>query len=190
MNLRFAAFAVVTLAVAGCASRPVSFYTLGAPAVERVLPPADNATPTVSVGRVTLPDYLDTQDMMLRDGNRIVRSQNGRWASRLSQGATDLLAAKLGQAWPHTFVTSQPQSGTAETRLSITISRLDITRDGHGALDADWTITPSDEHRPVLRGRAGFNAAGNVATDSDNATLTENLLDQLASRIASTQNPG
>lgn len=184
MKLRLASLAVATALLTGCASSAVRFYTLGAPAIAQNANPLNAATPTVSIDRIALPDYLDTQDMYLRDDNQIIRSPNGRWASRLSQGATDFLAARLGQAWPHAFVTDQPQAGTADERLTINISRLDISHNGQAALDADWTIIPKDEKRPVLHNRASFSANGTVATDSDNARLTQNLLDQLSRQIA------
>jgi len=189
MKFSSASLAIATLLFSGCASPPIHFYTLGAPAVPGVAPSLSATTHVMAVTRITLPDYLDTQDIVVRDGDQIDRSPNARWASRLSQGATDLLAARLAQSWPSVFVTTQPQSGTPDNRLSVNVSRLDITHDGQGTLEADWAIIPRDEHLPIKHQRAVFTTQGNVSTDTGNAALTRNLLEQLASRIAQTTTP-
>ncbi|GBQ81186.1 outer membrane lipoprotein [Gluconacetobacter johannae DSM 13595] len=176
------------LVLAGCASPPVRFYTLGAPAIATgavpvTASPLATATPVVEVGRIVLPDYLDGQDIVVRAGNQIERSAGGRWASRLSVGATDLITARLAQARTDLFVTDQPQPLPATWRLTVNISRLDVTRDGAAALDADWSIIPHDPHLPILRSRASLTQSGSAATDGAVATLTQALLDKLADRI-------
>ncbi|WP_323990209.1 PqiC family protein [Nguyenibacter sp. L1] len=178
--------ALAGLLPAGCASPPVRFYTLGAPAIAAGAEPAGPVGPaarTVTVDRVVLPDYLDGQDLVVRTGNRILRSDRGRWASRLSLGATDLITARLGQARSDLFVTDQPQVLPAAWRLAVNVSRLDVTRDGTASLDADWSIIPHDPRAPILHQRAFVTRDGSAATDDDTARLTEAVLDQLAARI-------
>ncbi|ACI51014.1 protein of unknown function DUF330 [Gluconacetobacter diazotrophicus PA1 5] len=180
------AFLVVPAFLAGCASPPVRFYTLGAPAIATGAVPTGivtPATPVVEVARVTLPDYLDGQDIVVRAGNQIERSATGRWASRLSLGATDLITAQLARGRTDLFVTDQPQSLPATWRLAVNISRLDVTRDGTASLEADWSIIPHDANLPILHSRAAFTQAGAAATDGDTARLTQAVLEQLAERI-------
>ncbi|MBB2200027.1 membrane integrity-associated transporter subunit PqiC [Gluconacetobacter tumulisoli] len=174
--------------LAGCASPPVRFYTLGAPAIATGAVPVTSAAlaptaPVVEVGRIVVPDYLDGQDIVVRSGNQIDRSASGRWASRLSVGATDLITARLAQARTDLFVTDQPQPLPATWRLTVNVSRLDVTRDGTAALDADWSIIPHDPRLPILHNRASLTQSGSAATDGAVATLTQALLDQLADRI-------
>ena len=38
----------------------------------------------IEIRRVIVPDYLDLQDILVRDGSRLERSPRGRWASRFS----------------------------------------------------------------------------------------------------------
>ncbi|MFT8643926.1 PqiC family protein [Gluconacetobacter dulcium] len=173
--------------VAACASPPVRFYTLGAPAIATGAVPVGSVTPTtpvVTVARVTLPDYLDGQDLIARDGNRIERSATGRWASRLSLGATDLITARLAESRTDLFVTDQPQVLPATWRLAVNISRLDIAHDGTASLVADWSIVPHDERQPLLHQRASLTRQGPAATDDQVATLTQAILNDLAERIA------
>lgn len=172
--------------MSGCAAPPVQFYTLGAPAITQNTAALPASAPVLSVSHVTLPDYIDSQDILIRHGDQLDRSPNGRWGSRLSQGVTDLLAAHLGQDWPGYAVTTQPLAETPALRLAVNISRLDLNSSGQGALTADWALIPSDEHLPVQRNRASFTSQGSVTTDSGKVALTRTLVEQLAARIAST----
>lgn len=172
----------LALLLAGCAAPPLKLYTLGAPAI------AASATPTTSttvmvVSRITLPDYLDSQDIVLRRGNLIDRSSQGRWASRLSIAATDLITAELAAQRPDLLITDQPPVAPPAYRLAIAISRLDISDSGAAALEANWTIIPSNERLALIQGRASLAATGPVATDADVVSLTNQSLSLLATRI-------
>ncbi|GBR48506.1 hypothetical protein GRO01_08280 [Gluconobacter roseus NBRC 3990] len=187
MTRSAAPFALLALAaLSGCAAPPMQFYTLGAPAIAQVNATLPATAPVLDVSHVTLPDYLDNQDILTRHGDQLDRSPNGRWGSRLSQGVTDLLAAHLGRDWSSYIVTTQPLAETPALRLAVNISRLDLDSNGQGSLEADWAIIPSDEHQPVLRSRGSFTAQGSIATDASKVVLTRALVEQLAARIAST----
>ena len=174
--------------LSACSSAPVHFYTLGAPAVAvgaqtTATTPITESTPVIEVERTRLPDYLDSQDIMVRNGHEIERSGLGRWASRLSVGATDLITARLAQKWPEMFVTDQPQPDRPTWRLQLNISRLDVSRDGQSALNADWAIIPQDPHASILRNRTVIVTHGNTASNANIASVTENLLNELSNRI-------
>ncbi len=168
--------------LAACAAPPLKVYTLDAPAILVDSGPAQTQA-SLEVWRIVLPDYLDTQDIVLRDGSQINRSSHARWASRLSIGATDLITARLAAARPDLFITDQPLASPARYRLLINISRLDVSWDGTASLAADWTIVPRDERRPELHDRTAFALTGPVQTDADIVALTNAVLDELAVRI-------
>ncbi len=168
--------------LAACAAPPLKVYTLDAPAVLVDTGPAQTQA-SLEVRRIVLPDYLDTQDIVLREGSQINRSNHARWASRLSVGATDLITARLDAARPDLFITDQPQVSPARYRLFINISRLDVSWDGTASLAADWTIVPRDDRRPELHDRTAFALTGPVKTDADVVALTNAVLDELAVRI-------
>ena len=172
----------MTACLAACAAPPLKVYTLDAPAVLVDAGPAQTQA-SLEVWRIVLPDYLDTQDIVLREGNLINRSNHARWASRLSVGATDLITARLAAARPDLFITDQPLVSPARYRLLINISRLDVSEDGTASLAADWTIVPRDERRPELHDRTAFVLTGPVKTDADIVALTNAVLDELAVRI-------
>jgi len=96
----------------------------------------------IEVARVTLPDYLDTQDVRVRRGSVPETSHTGRWASRLSLGATALLAGTRRDA----LVTDQRQATPPTYRLLVTVSRFNVAAEtsvaGRAALKGDWLIVP------------------------------------------------
>jgi len=181
--------AIVGLAITACASPPLTLYALGAaggggaPADTRLQPGAT----VIEVARVTLPDYLDTQDLMVRRGSALDTSHTGRWASRRSLGATELLAARLALTRPDALVTDQPQTTAPSYRLLVNVSRFDIAAEPAGAgratLEADWQIVPRDAARPTLRSRTSLDAAGPVGSDQDIVALETALLSRLADAI-------
>jgi uncharacterized lipoprotein YmbA len=183
MRLRPLRWLCLTLLMTACAAPTMELYTLGAPAVAAEAVGNLAETPTVEVRRVVLPDYLDNQDIVIRRGSSIERSSTGRWASRLSIGATDLITARLSASRTDLFVTDQPVSTAARFRLFVNISRLDVSADGTGALAADWSIVPSRATQPQLRARATFSAKGPVKSDADVVALTDRLLEELAVKI-------
>jgi uncharacterized lipoprotein YmbA len=107
----------------------------------------------ITLSRVTIPDSLDSTDIVVRDGAILRRSATSRWASRLSIGITDLLTAQLAARLPDALVTDQPQASPVSARLMVDISQFDITTAGHAILTANWTIIPADTARPIAHGR-------------------------------------
>jgi len=174
---------LVTVLLAGCAGPPLKLYTLNVPSSVAETAPLGQSAVVIQVVRVTLPDELDSQDIVYRDGDILHRSQVGRWASRLSLGITDRLTERLAARRPDALVTDQPPAATPTYRVVINISRLDVTAAGSATLDADWTIVPRDAAQPVLRDRVRLSAAGPVATDQDVVALVSGLLDRLAAAI-------
>jgi uncharacterized lipoprotein YmbA len=179
---------LAVVALAACASPPVILYTLVQSAVVGPETVLGRKATVIEVERVSLPDYLDTQDILIRRGSALNASQRGRWASRLSLGATDLLTARLAQSRPNALVTDQPQIGTQAYRILINVSRLDIAADigalqGSAVLEADWTIVSSDVAIPIVHGRVRLEADGPIQTDRDVVALEGRALSQLAAAI-------
>jgi len=173
----------VGLLVVSCAAPPLAVYTLGVPGGVSGAPPLGSKPEVIEVRRVAIPDYLDTQDIVVRDGNTLVRSAQGRWATRESVGVTAYLTGVLQQRRPDALVTDQTQVEPPTYRLFVTIGTLDITKAGTATLDADWTIVPRNPALPTQRARGHFTSTGPVATDQDVVALTLAVLRQLADAI-------
>lgn len=180
---RIATVILSVLLTTSCASPPLSVYTLqpsDAP-VERAS--FSGRTLTIEIRRVVIPDYLDSQDILVRNGNTLQRSSHGRWASRLSIEVTRYLTGILAARRPNALVTDQPPIATPNERIFITISDLDVTSAGLATLDANWTTVPRSPAQPIRRQRARFTATGPVNTDQDVVVLTQAVLTRLADAI-------
>ena len=178
------------LSLAGCASPPLRVYTLGVPSDANMAEPHLSAqAATIAISRVILPDYLDSQDIITRNGEEILRSSRSRWASRLSLGVTDLLTNVLSNKRPSELITDQPLADVATMRVQIDISRFDVAANGVATLDATWAVLPRDPNQPLTRERAHLVDTGAVSTDAEVAALMRELVIRLAERVNATIPP-
>jgi len=173
---------VLSLPAASCAPPPLAVYTLEPPPRGHV-PPLTGRTIVIEVSRVAVPDYLDTQDIVVRNGNSLQRSPRGRWASRFSLIATHYVTGLLAARRPGALVTDQPQAETPNDRIQISISTLDVASTGVATLDANWTIVPRNTAQPMTRQRGHFTATGPAATDKDVVALVQSVLQKLSAAI-------
>jgi hypothetical protein len=144
----------------------------------------------IAVDHLTLPDDLDSEDILLRDGNVMERSPTGRWVSRLSLLATDLVTSRLSRRAPDALVTDQRPGEESDYRVTIHVARLDVTSNGRASMDADWQITARDPEKRPIRDRARIRLAGPTATDRDIVRLEIALFQRLADSIAIPANSG
>ncbi|WP_086642689.1 membrane integrity-associated transporter subunit PqiC [Acetobacter sp. DsW_063] len=179
-NMLFAAALCATLE--GCASAPLRLYTLDAPAIPSGTSANANAA-VVEISRVRLPDYLDTQNIVTRDGQFVRTSPNGRWAERLSNGLTDLLAAKIRQARPDLIVTETPLTGAPTSRLMLDITRFDVSASGVATLDAHWAIVGAKDDASTSTGQTSLTASGPVSSDADVVSLMNRLSAQAFDKV-------
>lgn len=178
------ALAMLTaLAVAACAARPLKLYTLSDPAV--MSPPGQlrPGAPVIEVDRLTLPDYIDTVDILVRQGNVLERSDGARWASRLSILATNLLTARLASRAPGALVTDEWKGTAPDYRIMVQVTRLDVTSAGVASLNAYWQIIPRDRQLQAVRNRTQIRVTGPVATDQEVVDLETELFERLAGAI-------
>ncbi|MCH4090418.1 PqiC family protein [Acetobacter sp.] len=180
---------VFAVSLTGCSSPPLRLYTLAGPATTVPLSsgPLAPTAPTLEISRVSLPDYLDSQDILTRNGQAIERSPNGRWAERLSNGITDLITARLSAARPDMFVTEQAPPGSASvSRIRTAVTRLDIPASGRAFLDANWTYIAGDDHISTRTDRVQLTSSvTDNGTDAKIVETTNDLVSQLSKAIAS-----
>jgi len=182
--VRVAILAGATSVVLGsCAGPPLKLYTLAAGHAEAEGKAFNRSPVIIAVARVTLPDELDNDDILIRSGPNLLRSSRGRWSARLSTEVTERLTSQLAARRPDALVTSSPQSPTPSYRLIITLSRFDVSVDGHATLAADWLIVPGDPAANPLRDRTTFTMDGSVATDRDVVLLEGRVMDRLGQSI-------
>lgn len=174
---------LIALSLAGCAAPPLRLYTLAGPPVSADAQPLPRGAAVIEVDRVVLPDVLDSDDIVLTDGNVVKRSRTGRWATRLSLLATDLVTSRLAMRTPDALVTNQWTAREPDYRVMIHIARLDITSKGRASLDAEWEIMSGAPEKRTNRGRIEVRLSGPDASDPDIASLDTALFERLADAI-------
>ncbi len=175
---------ISVMALASCGAPPLILYTLSDQPGQAAESSLGDHPFVIEVARVTIPDDLDTEDILLQDGSILRRSKTGRWASRLSLEITSMLTRKLAARHPEALVTDVRQLTPPSERLLVSISRLEITANGAAEITADWQVVPADARANLVRDRVQFSLSGAVANDHDVVALEEMLIDKLAAAIS------
>lgn len=193
MRRRIVSLPVVStalLAAAGCSSAPPpSLYSLSAPVDPTAGISTVTAEPTLQLQPVTVPDYLDTSDLLLRSGqNELKASATGRWAERLSEGLNHALQADLAVRLQRDQVTAAPPTLKTARQIQVNLEAFDVRPDGRCVMAVTWTILDKDNQSVLISERGSFigsarNASGNVG-DADIVSAMAAATGQLADAIA------
>jgi uncharacterized lipoprotein YmbA len=151
-------------------------------------PTTESPTERIVIRRVVVPDYLDTTDILMRDGtNEVKVNGTGRWDERLSQGLTRALAADLAARLP-SYAVVLDTSSPAQRQVLITVNSLDLWPDGRCVLAATWTIVDHDAPSAVAGGSGTFDSPAIGSTiDAGDAHLVDAIsgnVGKLADMIA------
>lgn len=182
------------IVLAGCSSTPPPrIYVLSAPAEPLAGVRDEAGRPVVELPTVSLPDYLDSTDIFVRDGrSELQPSATGRWGERLSLGITHALVNALGRRLPGVLVTHTPTLGTTARRVLVDVDGFDVEANGRCVLTARWTVPSPDGQSAAIAEQgtfvtiAGTSGAGTTAAPSDAAVVAAMVaaVDELADRIA------
>jgi hypothetical protein len=180
-------FAAVTALLAGCgSSSTLRLYVLGSPARPTIGVWSEADLPVIELKTVSVPDYLDSSDILRRVGpNEVAASPTGRWGERLSVGLTQALASELSSRLPKVVIAMTPPSGPTR-RLFVDIERFDIEADGQCLVTARWRITAGDGQTTSESEHGAFREAAASTDDPAIASAMTRAVDQLADRIAAT----
>ena len=180
--------AAMLFGLAGCGGLggvPVKLYVLG----EATPPVAAASTvverPALEVKPVQLPDYLDNQDILVRGAaNEVVASAAGRWAERLSVGATRALAADLAVRLPgYVIVAAPPAFGATPSQIHVDVDAFDARADGRIYLSARWSMT-SPSGGVLAAARAALVEKTEGQGDAAIAAAMSRVLHRLADAMA------
>jgi uncharacterized lipoprotein YmbA len=173
------------IALAGCGSFPLpKVYVLGdpAPAASGVI--SEHGLPVVELKPVTVPDYLDSTDLLRRVGpNQVVASPTGRWGERVSLGIGRALAASLSRRLPGVVV-ENGGAYEASRRLYVNVERFDIDADGRCVLQARWRVTSVKGEIPAGGEEGTFEALSAARSDGAEAAAMSRATEDLAAAIA------
>jgi len=175
--------ALTALLLAGCAAPPLKLYTLAGSSVGESAQPLTRGAAVIEVDRLVLPDDVDSQDILVRNGDVMERSDTGRWVSRLSRLATELVTSRLAMRAPAALVTDSWPDEPPNYRVIIRVARMDIASNGLALLVADWQVSARDPGESSVRGRAQIRLSGPTAMDADIVRLETALFERLADTI-------
>lgn len=126
-----------------CSSTATRYYTLSpvdAPAAR-----GGNAagSAVIAVGPVSLPDYIDRPQIVVRTGaNTVEQATFDQWGGSLDDMVPRLLVSDLGNRLPGDHFVSFPQVGDLpfDYRVPVSISQFDVSRSGEAVLVANWQV--------------------------------------------------
>ncbi len=157
---------LVAALVAGCAgSSPRStYYLLSALPEAAASAPATDPAPadiTLGIGPVSLPDYLDRPQIVMRTGpNEISFSEFDRWAEPLQANFLRVFRQDLAVLLntDSIFVYPWPPGAVFEFQVSAVVTRFDA-RPGEGTLlEVQWQVLRHQDGKVVLRRAASYRA--------------------------------
>jgi len=180
---------VLAVLVAGCAlleprHDPSRYYTLSArearPALTR------EAGPSVVVGPVTFPTYLDRNEVAVRVSPSELKYEVAeRWAEPLVQNFTRVLVEDLGTALGSERVAALASSTavTPDFWVEVVVVRFEAGIDGSAQLTARWAVR--NAARKIVRVRQSQHARqAAAATTEGGVKALSAALGDLADEIA------
>jgi len=158
-------------------------YVLGALPSAKPTALSQTRMPVVEVKRVTVPDYLDTTDIVERSGNQLIPSSTGRWGERLSLGMTRALIAALSVRLPGFVVTASPVTRPAH-QILVDVAAFEVMPDRQVVFVARWTVL--GDPSPQVQEAEQTSLVEKVSGDGDGAIVAamSKAVDDLAGQLA------
>jgi len=179
----------VAVFVAGCASSPtVRMYVLGDPASSAPVASIESGRTVVHLSPVSVPDYLDTEDILIRSAaNEVKASPRGRWAERLSLGVTHALAAALAAGLPSTVIVTKQPVVRPTQQIVVDVEVFEIRPDGRCLLIVRWNILGGDDLHGLRSGHDTFVEQAADGSDAAIASAMTRAIDRLAVQIVAAE---
>ena len=183
---------------AGCSARGAvpTEYVLASVTADGSAASAARGNPTISVGPVDVPEYLDRPQIVTRaEGGRVHASESHVWAEGLSAGLLRVIVDNLAYWVPSTRVNPflSPLAAGADYRVAVRVSALeaDAARE-HITLDAHWTLVVAEDGDVIAaqRVRVQESVQGGTyhdvvrAYDAAAGKLSRDIADAIRDRVA------
>lgn len=136
---RYAPGLCLLLLLAGCGTSPPNeYYRLTAMTGTTV----NGQQPSLGVGPVTIPDYLQRKGMVYSDGdNRLQITSEHRWAEPLDRGIERVVSLNLSQLLNSDNLRFFPWLSQDAPDYGVKVSVLELeVADGEALLVADWRV--------------------------------------------------
>lgn len=130
------------LALAGCASAPIHYYTLVSPADA---PVASGAVTPAAIPfellPVNVPAQVDQPQLVVRQGGQgMVPLNDQRWIAPLGDEVRSALSAELARDMGAQDVSSLPGNGKPRLRVKLDLRRFDSEPGSYALIDAAWSV--------------------------------------------------
>lgn len=172
------------LALAGCASAPVHYYTLVAPAANPSPATAPASLP-FELLPVNVPAQVDQPQLVVRQGAQGVALLEGeRWIAPLANEVRDALSADLARALNSRDISGLAGSDKPSLRIKLDLRRFDSQLGSYAMIEGAWSVRLLHGAQP-----AGISCTSRVseAVGANYPALVQGhqrALDQLAMQIA------
>ncbi|HEX2933105.1 MAG TPA: PqiC family protein [Candidatus Binatia bacterium] len=188
-NLAGVAACVMALSLIGCGSfsakpDPSRFFTLSALpplAPEAAKSPPESPGISIGVGPVTLPGYLDRQEIVTRVAqNQINLSENDRWAEPLEENFARVLSQNIATLLRADHISAYPWAIERKPLYQVEIEVLRFEADGaqQVLLVARWLVRNTTQKESARYREARLSkAAQGRSTESSVAALSDILAD-------------
>jgi uncharacterized lipoprotein YmbA len=175
--------ALLLLFLASCASSPPSrFYLLGAEAGS----PSGQDDLSLTVGPITLPEYLDRSEIVMRREGEIELRAFERWGEPVSTSflaiLVENLATRTGSDQIYSF--RWPGRVSPDYRLTGSVSRFEIDTSGEAVLSIQWRITGLDGAVVVSTRRSRFAAPAEVEDYASGVAALSRTLAAFSDEVA------
>jgi len=177
--------AAALMLLCGCGSFPLpSVYILGDPTMPVASLSSEAGRPVFALDTVTVPDYLDSTDIVRQAGSNEVRvSSSSQWGERLSVGLTRALVSALSRRLPNVVIERRTDD-EAPWRILVDIQHFDIGTNGECTLSARWHIISANGMTASVGEDGTFTEPGGGSTDAAAVAAMTLATDQLADRLA------
>lgn len=181
---------VAVLALAACASAPLHYYTLIAPAGESAegVVPASQAELSLpfELLPVSIPAQVDQPQLVVREGGQGVALLNGeRWIAPLGDEVRGALSADLARELHGQDVSGLPGNDKPLLRIKLDLRRFDSQPGSYALIEGTWSVRQlHGAHADML----ACTSRVSVAVGPGYAALVEGhqrAIGQLAAQIAS-----
>jgi uncharacterized lipoprotein YmbA len=193
LSVNMAAAGLAALTLGGCFSPqpdPSKFFVLAPAAMggANSIAPAGLATsssPTIGLGPIKLPQYLDRDEVVTRVGpNRLELSDRDRWAEPLADNFKQVLAQDLTHLLGTHSIIFYPWAGTTHVdyQVRIDVYRFETDSSANARLLAHWQVFDGS-------GKLLYANDSNVSEQAQPgepvASVLSRTVDDLARQIAS-----
>ena len=139
---RYLVSVALAIALGACASAPMRYYTLIAPAPDAAAAPAPaHASFRFELMPVGIPAQVDQPQLVVREGGQGMAVLDGaRWIAPLGDEVRGALSADLSRELGARDVSGLPAGGAPVLRIKVDLRRFDSAPGRYALVEAAWSV--------------------------------------------------